>query len=77
MRYLILAAVALLALAWYPTSCWLWPYRNCTVCSGSGRHAREDRKVFRACWWCKGAGRRLRYGRRVWNYFAARRKAAR
>jgi hypothetical protein len=75
--YLILTAAAILVPAGYAASCWLWPYGWCRLCTGSGKRARKDGRVFRDCWWCKGSGRRLRIGRRVWNRWAARRRAAR
>jgi len=75
--YLILAGVAVFVPLGYAGSCWLWPFAWCRLCSGTGRSARKDGRVFRLCWWCKGSGRRLRIGRRIWNYLTDRRRAAR
>ena len=67
--YLAGIGIALLCGLIYAGSCWWYPLGHCWCCKGSGRHAREDGKVYRPCWWCKGTGRRWRIGRRIWNYF--------
>jgi hypothetical protein len=66
---ILLAATAtgVVAILGYAGSCLLWPFGYCWCCSGAGRHARKDGRVFRDCRWCHGSGRRLRVGRRVWN----------
>lgn len=61
--------LVLVRIGWYVLSCWRWPLGRCLCCSGAGRHARKDGKVFRNCRWCKGTGRRWRIGRRMWNFF--------
>ncbi|MEV5629209.1 hypothetical protein [Micromonospora tulbaghiae] len=70
-----LAAVVFIAVK---VASWRWrPWAPCWCCKGTGKHYRDDGKVFRDCWWCRRSpGRRLRIGRRVWNRFAKVRKAA-
>lgn len=51
----------------YVLSCWWFDLARCLCCSGSGKHWRKDRKVFRRCWWCSGRGARRRIGRMVWD----------
>lgn len=65
---LVAAGLAVAVLAAYALSCWLWPFRDCSVCRGAGVHRSDgSRSLSRPCWWCKGGGKKLRYGRRLWN----------
>jgi hypothetical protein len=63
----VLLALALLLI--YAVQCWLWPFRWCRRCHGTGRRMSPSGNAFGSCWWCGGAGRKLRLGRRVWNLF--------
>lgn len=67
----VYAWAAILAGTWggsYLLACWIFPFRDCRVCKGTGkRRSPFDRRNHRPCWWCKGAGRRLRVGRRAWH----------
>lgn len=74
---LILAAAAILATVWYVAHCAWWPFAACRRCDGAGKFRSASGRTWRRCRRCKGSGERLRRGRRIWNYFAARRRAAR
>lgn len=60
----------------YAGSCWLYPFRKCGRCTGTGKRERPDREVFALCRRCQGSGRRLRIGRRVYNHFHHQRAKA-
>jgi hypothetical protein len=71
MKFWVILAVALIVR--YLVLCWLWPFRDCWVCRGAGRHRRaRNRKLSRRCWRCRGAGVRLRLGRRAVNWVILR-----
>ncbi len=61
----------------YAAECAIWPLGKCWCCSGTGKHGRDDGKVWRPCRICAGKGSRIRVGRRVWNWYAGKRRAAR
>jgi DnaJ-class molecular chaperone len=62
---LLLAAFVTVLVVGYLLGCRIWPYANCTRCSGSGKSGSPNRKAFRHCPRCKGTGRRTRIGRRL------------
>lgn len=52
----------------YVASLYLWPYRPCSKCHGSGRNAGSNKRRYGDCPKCSGAGRARRFGaRRVHN----------
>lgn len=57
--------LSLVWLAGYALACWLWPFRRCPRCKGTGKRFSPSGKAFGNCWRCKGSGRRIRLGRRV------------
>ena len=61
---LLLAVVVTLG---YATACWMFPFRNCPLCHGTGKRRSSSGSTFRYCRWCRGTGGRLRIGRRLWN----------
>lgn len=60
-----LLALALIVLAGYRVSLWIWPQTYCRRCSGKGRNAGSTRRRFGACGKCGGSGRKPRLGNRV------------
>lgn len=69
MGWLTLAAAALVCSGLYALACWLWPYRVCRRCSGTGKRAALFfGSAFGLCRRCSGSGRRLRLGRRAYNH---------
>lgn len=58
--FLIIAAIT----AAYTASLFLWPFRPCSRCLGTGRNAGSNRKRHGDCARCHGAGRRQRIGSR-------------
>ena len=64
----VLAGLAVLAVAGYAAACWLWPFRACLRCGGTGKRRSPGGKAFGLCRRCKGTARRLRFGRRAWEY---------
>jgi hypothetical protein len=65
MQVAVLLVVGLAIVALYLLACAVWPYANCTRCSGSGKSRSLSGKKFRNCPRCKGTGRRRRIGRRI------------
>ena len=63
---LILAALAVTLS--YAVACWIWPFRSCRKCGGTGKKRSPFGRAFRLCRRCDGTGRQLRPGRRVINY---------
>ncbi len=62
----IFLIIALLALTHgYAFACWIWPFKACPRCSGSGKKRSPSGRAFRLCRRCEGTGRRLRAGERV------------
>lgn len=66
-------AIGVLILAAYLAACRIWPYANCSRCSGSGKSRSPSGKKFRNCPRCKGTGRRKRIGRRLLEHRASNR----
>jgi hypothetical protein len=65
--WLILAAVLAAWTAVYAVACYVWPFKNCRRCEGSGKRRSPSGKAWRRCRRCKGGGARLRFGRWIWN----------
>ena len=57
-----LILIALLASGGYVGSLYLWPFRPCGRCKGTGRNAGSNKKRFGQCRRCRGAGRKRRIG---------------
>jgi DnaJ-class molecular chaperone len=60
-------AVALIAIGgggWL-VSLWLWPYKTCSWCDGTGRSPGSNSRRHGLCWRCKGSPRKLRRGARM------------
>lgn len=55
----------LIGIALYAGSLYLWPFRPCVRCGGSGRNKGSSRKRFGECKRCRGTGRRRRLGART------------
>jgi hypothetical protein len=73
--FIVTATVALLGwLAVYAFACWVWPFRACRRCDGSGRRRSPSGRAFRLCPRCRGTGRRLRAGRWLYNAVQRARK---
>jgi hypothetical protein len=65
---LIVSGFVLVVLVWYVAECAWWPFARCWCCKdGTGKHFRDDGKVWRNCWWCSGSGKRKRVGRKLWD----------
>lgn len=60
-----LILLVLLGVAAYAGSLYVWPFRPCTRCHGSGRNKGSSRKRFGECKRCGGSGRRRRLGART------------
>lgn len=54
--------LVLIGIALYAGSLYLWPFRPCMRCGGSGRNQGSNRKRFGECRRCKGTGRKRRLG---------------
>ncbi|MEU5880874.1 hypothetical protein [Spirillospora sp. NPDC047279] len=67
-----LLALGLLLLAGYAAACWLWPFRACTRCHGTGKFRSPSGHAWRYCNRCSGKGAQLRLGRHVWNALTRR-----
>jgi DnaJ-class molecular chaperone len=61
----------------YAFACWVWPFKSCKRCDGSGKRRSPSGRAFRLCRRCEGTGRRLRAGRWIYNQLSNRRRAAR
>lgn len=59
-----LALIAVAAVGWL-VSLWLWPYRMCSWCNGTGRNPGSNSSRHGLCWRCKGSPRKLRRGARL------------
>jgi DnaJ-class molecular chaperone len=57
-----LILVALLAAGGYAVSLYLWPWRPCLKCNGTGRNKGSNSKRFGECRKCQGGGRKRRLG---------------
>jgi len=54
--------LGLAAAAGYAGSLYLWPFRPCGRCKGTGRNSGSSSKRFGECKRCGGSGRRRRLG---------------
>ena len=72
--WLVLAALAAIAVAAYFASLWLHPWVPCRACNGSGR-ARDPlfTRAYGTCGGCGGCGRKPRPGVRVLQRARAKR----
>lgn len=62
---LVAAAVTL----GYAFTCWIWPFKPCRRCTGSGKlRAPFNTRALRIHPRCGGTGLRLRTGRRLYEY---------
>lgn len=76
------SAIALILLATavtlgYAFACWVWPFKACGGCDGSGKRRSPTGRAFRLCRRCDGTGRRLRAGRWIYNQLNNTRRAGR
>jgi DnaJ-class molecular chaperone len=63
-----LIVAALVGLAVYVGSLWLYPYESCPSCKGSsGKRMSSTGKAWGDCRHCEGSGKRMRLGRRIWG----------
>lgn len=63
----VLILLASLITLGYLGLCWLWPFRACRRCSGTGKRPAWIGNGFRFCSRCDGTGHALRAGRHVMN----------
>lgn len=56
--------VAVIAI--YFIHCAIWPYRRCSMCSGTGRQRAPLSVAYRICR-CGGDGQAIRWGARLWS----------
>jgi hypothetical protein len=61
----------------YTLACWIWPFKHCPKCDGTGKRRSPSGKAFRLCRRCEGTGRRLRAGRWIYNRLSGIRRDAR
>ena len=61
----------------YTVACWIWPFKSCPRCSGTGKKRSPSGRAFRLCRRCEGTGRRLRAGRWIYNRLSNVRRDAR
>ncbi|MBM2620410.1 hypothetical protein JIG36_33355 [Actinoplanes sp. LDG1-06] len=61
----------------YAAACWIWPFKACRKCDGSGKRRSPSGRAFRLCRRCEGTGRRLRAGRWIYNRLSGIRRDAR
>jgi hypothetical protein len=52
----------------YAFTCWLWPFKACRRCHGTGRRKSILGRIYRLCRRCHGEGLRLRTGRQIANH---------
>lgn len=70
--------ITLLAVALcYALACWIWPFKACRKCDGTGKKRSPSGRAFRLCRRCDGTGRRLRAGRWIYNRLSGIRRDAR
>lgn len=60
-----LILIVMLGIGAYTGSLYLWPFRPCMKCGGSGRNKGSSRKRFGECRRCRGSGRKRRIGART------------
>lgn len=71
------AAGVLLLVVWQVVACWMWPFKVCRRCDGTGRRpAAFGGSAFRTCGRCSGSGKRVRTGRRMVDQFREVRRRA-
>ena len=58
----VVILLGLAAAAGYAGSLYVWPFRPCGKCSGTGRNKGSSRRRFGHCARCGGSGRRRRLG---------------
>jgi hypothetical protein len=58
----VLVLLALVAIAVWAGSLYLWPFGPCMRCGGSGRNSGSNSRRYGECRRCKGTGRRRRLG---------------
>jgi hypothetical protein len=58
----------------YAIGCWIWPFRACKRCAGTGRRRSPSGRGIRLCRPCRGTGLRLRAGRWIYNQLTRVRK---
>jgi hypothetical protein len=69
------AIVAALAVTLgYGLACWVWPFKPCPRCHGTGKKRSPSGRAFRACRRCDGTGARLRAGRWIYNQLSRLRR---
>jgi hypothetical protein len=61
----------------YCVACWIWPFKACGRCDGTGKRRSPSGRAFRLCRRCDGTGRRLRAGRWIYNHLSRIRRDAR
>nr|WP_221376888.1 hypothetical protein [Actinoplanes polyasparticus] len=61
----------------YSAACWIWPFKACRKCDGTGKRRSPSGRAFRLCRRCDGTGRRLRAGRWIYNRLNGIRRDAR
>jgi hypothetical protein len=61
----------------YAFACWVWPFKACRKCDGTGKKRSPSGRAFRLCRRCDGTGRRLRGGRWIYNRLSSVRRDAR
>ncbi|MCE0535754.1 hypothetical protein LWF15_09530 [Kineosporia rhizophila] len=72
-----LLVLALIVTLGYAFTCWIWPFKPCRYCHGSGkRRAPFDINAVRIHGRCNGTGLRLRNGRRLYEYLRTEQRGA-
>ena len=61
----VVILLGLAAAVVYAGSLYVWPFRPCGRCNGSGKNKGSTRRRFGQCSSCKGSGRRRRIGART------------
>lgn len=60
-------ALPLLVTLGYLATCWLWPFKACRTCRGTGKLRAPFGRALRYCPACRHTGLRLRAGRKAYN----------
>ena len=55
----------------YGVACWIWPFKPCRRCTGTGKRRSPTGRALRLCRPCRGTGLRLRAGRWLYNQAAS------
>lgn len=71
-----LTPILTIVTACYALGCWIWPFRPCRSCAGTGRRRSPTRRAVRLCRPCQGTGLRLRFGRWLYNQLTHTRREA-